>query len=96
MYYAFKKNGECVARGESEFHLDDVTIIRHDAVFDLQSILYDGSNIIENENQINDDVDMQIIETSSSFSELQLDLMETIAELNEAVLLREMSTESEV
>ena len=96
MYYAFKKNGECVARGESEFHLDDVIIIRHDAVFDLQSIRYDGSNIIENANHINDDVDIKIIETLSPFSELQLNLMEAMAELNEAVLLRTMSTESDV
>lgn len=86
MYYAFDDNGECVASGEREFQLEDVSIVFDDKIYDLYRI-----NLVNGKIQVKQEIgstdETEVVDSLNTFTSLQVDLMETMAELNEAILL---------
>ena len=95
MYYAFDDNGECVASGELEFQLENASIVFDNKIYDLSKI-----NLVNGKIQVKQEIGStdktEVVDSLNTFTSLQVDLMETMAELNEAVLLRTVSTESKV
>ena len=95
MYYAFNDKCECVASGEQEFQLENVSIVFDDKIYALSKInLVNGK--IQAKQELDSTDETEVVDSLNTFTSLQVDLMESMAELNEAVLLREMNTESEV
>ena len=95
MYYAFDDNGECVASGELEFQLENASIVFDNKIYDLSKI-----NLVNGKIQVKQEIGStdktEVVDSLNTFTSLQVDLMETMAELNESVLLRTVSTESKV
>lgn len=86
MYYAFNNNCECVASGEREFQLEGVSIVFDDKIYDLYRInLVNGKIQVKQELGSTDET--EVVDSLNTFTSLQVDLMETMAELNEAILL---------
>ena len=95
MYYAFNDKGECVASGEREFQLENVSIVFDDKIYDLSRI-----NLVNGKIQVKQEIgstdETEVVDSLNTFTSLQVDLMETMAELNEAILLSANGTESKV
>lgn len=95
MYYAFNDNGECVASGEQEFQLENVSIVFDDKIYALSTI-----NLVNGKIQVKQELssvnETEVVDSLNTFTSLQVDLMETMAELNEAILLSANGTESKV
>ena len=95
MYYAFNDNGECVASGEQEFQLENVSIVFNDKIYALSTI-----NLVNGKIQVKQELssvnETEVVDSLNTFTSLQVDLMETMAELNEAILLSANGTESKV
>ena len=95
MYYAFNGNGECVASGELEFQLEGVSIVFDDKIYDISIInLVNGKVQVKQELGSTDKT--EVVDSLNTFTSLQVDLMETMAELNEVILLSANDTESKV
>lgn len=96
-YYFHKSSGEYCCDSNTNLCYDTKLFItiQSDVTYSHEKLIIVDGNIVDVNNVEGDD-DIQIVETLNSFSELQLDLMETMAELNEALLSRATSTESEV
>ena len=96
-YYFHKSSGEYCCYSNTDLCYDPKLFItiQSDVTYSHEKLIIVDGNIVD-VNCVEDGDDIQIVETLNSFSELQLDLMETMAELNDAVLLRATSTESEV
>ena len=95
MYYAFNDKGECVASGEQEFQLENVSIVFDDKIYALSTI-----NLVNGKIQVKQELssvnETEVVDSLNTFTSLQVDLMETMAELNEAILLSANGTESKV
>lgn len=95
MYYAFNDNGECIASGELEFQLENVSIVFDDKIYDISKI-----NLVNGKIQVKQELgyvdETEVVDSLNTFTSLQIDLMETMAELNEAILLSANDTESKV
>ena len=95
MYYAFNDNGECVASGEQEFQLENVSIVFDDKIYALSTI-----NLVNGKIQVKQELssvnETEVVDSLNTFTSLQVDLMETMAELNEVILLSANGTESKV
>lgn len=96
-YYFHKSSGEYCCESDTDLCYDPKLFItiQSDVAYSHEKLVIVDGNIVD-VSGVEDGNDTQIVETLNSFSELQLDLMETMAELNGAVLLRAISTESEV
>ena len=96
-YYFHKSSGEYCCKSDTDLCYDSKLFItiQSDVTYSHEKLIIVDGNFVD-VNSVEDGDDIQIVDTLNSFSELQLDLMETMAELNEAVLLRAMDTESEV
>lgn len=95
MYYAFNDNSECVASGEREFQLEGVSIVFDDKIYDISKI-----NLVNGKIQVKQELgyvdETEVVDSLNTFTSLQIDLMETMAELNEVILLSANDTESKV
>ena len=96
-YYFHKSSGEYCCESNTDLCYDSKLFItiQNDVTYSHKKLIIVDGNIVD-VSGVEDGDEIQIVETLNSFSELQLDLMETMAELNDVVLLRTVSTESEV
>ena len=96
-YYFHKSSGEYCCESDTDLCYDPklFVTIQSDVTYSHEKLIIVDGNIVD-VGGVEDVGEIQTVEALNSFSELQLDLIETMAELNEAVLLRAMSTESEV
>ena len=96
-YYFHKSSGEYCCESNTDLCYDSKLFItiQNNVTYSHKKIIIVDGNIVD-VSGVEDGGDIQIVETLNSFPELQLDLMETMAELNEAILLSDNGTESKV